>query len=59
METYNPHKNPHVPKPLETLATNMILYIYIFMIIYGNVYGEMLMNKALGTLQTNPYPTDA
>ena len=57
METYNPHKNPHVPKPLETLATNMILYI--FMIIYGNVYGEMLMNKALGTLQTNPYPTDA
>ena len=39
---------PHVPKPLETPATNMILYIYsydyiFFMIIYGNVYGEMLM----------------
>ena len=56
---------PHVPKPLETLATNMILYIYIVMIIYFYDYirqclwGNADDNKALCALQTNPYPTDA
>jgi hypothetical protein len=40
METYNPHKNPHVPKPLETLATNMILYIYIYDYIRQCLWGN-------------------